>query len=289
MRVTRVNTCRCRGGENPLWDGAGQSLFFIDNFGGKVHRFDPRTEATRTWQLPGVITTLALRAQGGAIVTLRTGIHLLDFDSGALELLVPLAEPPPIVFNDGTVDRRGRFIVGASTANFASPAPDGGLYSLDGGAVLKTLDSGIYFSNGPCFSPDGTRLYFADSFHHVIYVYDYDLGSGEVAGRRTFAETRELGGMPDGASMDCDGLLWSAMYGGGKVVAFRPDGRIERVVELPVRLTSSVAFGGSDLERLYVTTIEEGALGEPREEGAGDLFVIEGLGARGLPEPRYAG
>jgi L-arabinonolactonase len=289
MHVTRVNTCRCRGGENPLWDGAGQALYFIDNYAGKVHRFDPATEATRTWLLPSVITTLALRAQGGAIVTLRTGIHLFDFDTGALELVLPLADPPPIVFNDGTVDRRGRFIVGASTANFASPAPVGGLYSLGGGALLKTLDSGIYFSNGPCFSPDGARLYFADSFQHAIYAYDYDIASGEVAGRRTFAVTRELGGMPDGACMDRDGLLWSAMYGGGKVVAFRPDGGVERIVELPVRLTSSVAFGGADLERLYVTTIAEGALGEPREEGAGDLFVIDGLGTRGLPELRYAG
>ena len=288
MRVTRVETRRCLGGESPLWDPAEQVLFFIDNTGRKVHRYDPATGATRSWDMPSVITALALRAGGGAVVTLRTGIHVFDFETGAVELLSPLDDPPPFVFNDGKVDRRGRFLIGASTANFKQPTPDGGLYRLDPDHCLTKLDTGIHFSNGPCWSPDDKTFYFSDSFRYETYAYDYDIATGEVANKRLFVNTRELGGLPDGATADCDGLVWVALYGGGKIAAVRPDGQLERAIDMPVRLVSSVMFGGSNLDQLYVTTIEKGALGEPSQEGAGDLYVIEGLGARGVPEPRYA-
>ena len=132
-------------------------------------------------------------------------------------------------------------------------------------------------------------LYFADSYKYEIYAYDYDIETGKVANRRVFVNTRELGGMPDGATVDCEGRLWSALYGGGKVVAFRPDGSLERVIEMPVRFSSSVMFGGRDLSDLYVTTIEHNEGGAPVEEDAGAVYIIEGTGARGVPEPRWAG
>jgi L-arabinonolactonase len=289
MRIARVETCRCAGGEGPLWDPVNQALYFIDNSGQKVHRYDVATGRTRSWDMPSVITAMVLRECGGAIVTLRSGIHSLDFTTGELEVISPLASPPPFVFNDGKVDRRGRFIIGASTANFADPQPDGGLYVLDPSHSLRVLDTGVHFSNGPCWSPDSKTFYFSDSWLYTTYAYDYNVATGELGNKRLFVETRELGGMPDGATVDRDGLVWIAIFRGGKIAAFRPDGRLERVVKLPVQLTSSVMFGGPDLDQLYVTTIEKGHFGEPSEEGAGDVYVIEGLGARGSPEPRYAG
>lgn len=289
MRISRVETRRCRGGEGPLWDVAEQALYFIDNSGRMVHRYHPAMGATRSLEMPSVVTALALRQGGGAIVTLRTGIHRLDLATGDLECIAPLADPPPYVFNDGKVDRRGRFVIGASTANFADPAPDGGVYSLDAQGALRQLDADVHFSNGPCWSPDDKTFYFSDSWRHTTYAYDYDIETGTLVGKRPFVDTRDLGGMPDGATVDRDGLVWIAIYGAGKVAAFRPDGRLERVVDLPVRLSSSVMFGGPELDELYVTTIEHGALGEPAQAGAGELYVVEGLGARGTPEPRYAG
>ena len=101
--------------------------------------------------------------------------------------------------------------------------------------------------------------------------------------------TRELGGLPDGATVDADGLFWVAVYQGGKVAAYRPDGTLERAIDMPVKLISSVAFGGPDLDRLFVTTIAHGIHGDPVEEGAGALYVIDGLDAKGRPEHRYAG
>jgi sugar lactone lactonase YvrE len=288
-RISRIETSRCLGGEGPLWDVAEQALYFIDNTGRKAHRHDPAAGTTRTWELPSVITALALRASGGAVVTLRSGIHLLDLSTGELQAVSPLPEPPPFVFNDGKVDRRGRFVIGASTPNFASPAPDGGLYSLGADHHVTRLDTGVHFSNGPCWSPDDRTFYFSDSWLNQIYAYDYDIETGQVAGRRPFANTEDLGGLPDGATVDRDGRVWIAIYGAGKVVALRPDGGLERIVELPVRFVSSVMFGGPDLDQLYVTTIEHGAMGEPSEEGAGYVYRVDGLGACGVPEPRYAG
>ena len=101
--------------------------------------------------------------------------------------------------------------------------------------------------------------------------------------------TGDLGGLPDGATVDADGLYWVAVYQGGKVAAYRPDGKLERTIDMPVKLVSSVAFGGDDFDRLFVTTIAHGALGEPVEDDAGSLYVIDDLGVRGRPEHRFAG
>lgn len=294
MQITRLDAPRCGGGENPMWDAGRQVLHYIDNSGMKVHTYDPASGAARTLDMPSVITTLVLRRNGGAVVTLRSGIHFLDLDSGALEPIHPLPDPPPHVYNDGKVDQRGRFVIGASTANFTQPGPDGGLFRLDPDLTLTRLDSGIHFSNSPCWSPDGGTFYFSDSWINTIYAYDYDQDTGAVANRRVFAETGELGGLPDGATVDADGLVWVAIFRGSKIAAFRPDGSVERVIDMPTPLVSSVAFGGPELDRLFVTTIDHDVTQGPAEGGGGDdaagrLFVIEGLGVRGRAEPLFAG
>lgn len=289
MIITKLDAPHCRGGENPMWDVARQVLHYIDNSGMKVHTYDPASGTSRTLDMPAVITTLVLRQGGGAVVTLRTGIHFLDLESGELELIHPLPDPPPHVYNDGKVDSRGRFVIGASTANFANPAPDGGLFRLDPDRTLTRLDSGIHFSNSPCWSPDGSTFYFSDSWLKTTYAYDYDAETGSVSNRRPFVDTSELGGLPDGATVDAEGLYWVAVYGSGKIAAYRPDGSLAQIIDMPVKLVSSVMFGGPDLDRLFVTTIEQGALGEPVEDGAGSLYVIDGLAANGLPEHHFAG
>lgn len=296
MQITRLEAPRCAGGENPLWDARRQVLHYIDNGGMKVHSFDPASGAARTLALPSVITTLVLRGNGGAVVTLRSGIHFLDLDSGALECLHPLSDPPPHVYNDGKVDARGRVLIGASTANFANPGPDGGLFRLDPDLTLTRLDSGIHFSNGPCWSPDGATFYFSDSWINTTYAYDYDQASGEVSNRRAFVDTTQLGGLPDGATVDSEGRVWMALFRAGRIAAFRPDGSLERTIAMPVPLASSVAFGGPNLDRLFVTSIAHDVAGEAQgasqashDDQAGSLFVIDGLGARGLPEPLFAG
>jgi sugar lactone lactonase YvrE len=276
-------------GEGPLWDVAEQALYFIDIVGKVVHRYDPRTAQTRSWNVGQIIGSMALRAAGGGIVALKEGIFTLDFDSGNVELLAPARHiNPRAQMNDGKVDRRGRFVVGSGDSDLRNCQPYGSLYSLHANGSLHELDREIAISNGPCWSPDDKTLYFSDSLPYRIYAYDYDIDSGKVANRRLFADTRDLGGIPDGATVDTDGLMWMAICEGAKVVAFRPDGKVERTIDMPVKLPASVMFGGTHLDELYVTTIDPRLLGrEP--DGGGDLFVITGLGARGIAESRYAG
>jgi sugar lactone lactonase YvrE len=276
-------------GEGPVWDVAEQVLYFVDIVGRKVHRFDPASGETRSWNVPSVIGSMALREKGGAIVALKDGVHALDLESGALAPIALPSQQPRVQFNDGKVDRRGRFVVGSGDSDLRDTQYVGALYSLGADGALTALDHDIAIANGPCWSPDNATFYFSDSLSYSIFAYDYDVGTGTVANKRLFANTRELGGIPDGATVDADGLMWMAICEGAKIVAFRPDGKVERVVPMPVRLPASVMFGGPDLDLLYVTTIDPTLLGRPPEEGAGGVFAIEGLGARGLPEPRYAG
>ncbi|MEY4377336.1 MAG: hypothetical protein RJB26_1886, partial [Pseudomonadota bacterium] len=137
---------------------------------------------------------------------------------------------------------------------------------------------------------DNRTFYFADSVPKNIYAYDYDPDTGSASNRRVFANTAQFGGIPDGATVDADGLVYSAICEGGVIAVYRPDGKVERTLEMPVKLPGSVMFGGPNLDLLFVTTLDPAFLG--RNDGgehAGHTFVIEGLGARGLPEARHVG
>lgn len=289
MRIERVPTIPCMVGEGPVWDVAEQALYFIDIVGKAVHCYDPATQGTRSWDVGQIIGSMAMRERGGAIVALKDGIYTLDLDTGNLERLAKANHiNPRAQMNDGKVDRRGRFVVGSGDSDIRDCQPYGTLYSLGADKALRELDRGISISNGPCWSPDNGTFYFSDSLPWHIYAYDYDIETGLVANRRLFCDTHELGGFPDGATVDADGLMWMALCEGSKVVAFRPDGRVERVIEMPVKCPASAMFGGPNLDELYVTTINQSLLGR-ENDGGGATFVITGLGAKGLPEARYAG
>lgn len=290
MKIHRVDTRRCQVGEGALWCAEEQALYFLDITGRQVHRYDPAARRTRSWATPDNAGSMALRAGGGVVVAMKDEVHGLDLATGRFTPLAKLdGAAARATFNDGKVDRRGRYAIGLCDTDMSDPQPIGGLYALDADHRFRELDRGIHFSNSPCWSPDGSTLYFSDSLTHSVFAYDYDLETGTAANKRLFADTSALGGMPDGATTDSDGLVWMAIFRAGKIVAFRPDGRVERAIETPVRLAVSVAFGGANLDQLYFTTIDPTFFGEAAEDGAGEVYVVEGLGARGVPEPRYAG
>ena len=287
MHITRVDLPRCSVGEGPVWDVAEQALYYIDILEKNVQRWHPASGAHLTWQLPDIVGSMALRENGGAIVALGDGIHALDFDTGEVAPLA-LLDPanPEIQLADGKVDARGRFIFGTSHRKAAEPL--GGLYSLDGGTITQ-LDGGLTLGNGPCWSPDGSILYHADSMAHVIYAYDYDLASGAATNRREFFNSSPYGPIPDGATVDAAGNMWVAICEGGVVLNLSPRGEVLRVIEMPTRLPASCMFFGPKLDRLFVPSIDPGFLGREPAEGDGWNYVIEGLEVTGLPEPRYNG
>lgn len=290
MNIERVGTARYQVGEGPVWDPAEQALYFVDLLAKAVWRYDEAAATFRSWSMPSMIGCLAVREQGGLVVALEDGLHRLDTATGELQrfndLLGSLTETQP---NDGKVDPRGRLIVGTQPKSLADMRPLGRLFCVHPDGRTEPLDEGFKIANGPAWSLDGGTFYFSNSITKTLFAYDYDLDTGRVANRRVFADTSALGGMPDGATVDTEGRLWVAICGGGKVAAYRPDGTLERTVDLPVPLVGSVMFGGPNLDRLYVTTLDARLLGMPDHPLGGALFVIDGLEAQGRPEHRFAG
>ena len=270
-----------------MWDVSTQKLFWIDILEKAVFRLDPANGTTLRWSVPNIIGSMAIARGGNAIVALANGVHSLDFATGECRMLATSPDlNEQVQLADGKVDRRGRFIVGSSDRGMKEAR--GKLYALDPGArALRVIDTDIFLANGPCWSPDDRTFYHADSIRKLIYAYDYDIERGTVSNRRPFASTADLGGIPDGATVDAEGHVWSAICEGAKLVRFRPDGSTERMIDMPVKLPGSVMFGGAGLDLLYVPTLSPAFLGRPADPLDGSMFAIEGLGIRGLPEPRF--
>ncbi|WP_062225929.1 SMP-30/gluconolactonase/LRE family protein [Aureimonas frigidaquae] len=290
MRIEVLLDVKTTLGEGPLWDAEQERLYFIDSFDGRVFRTTVDGAEVRAWDVPGKIGSMALRKDGqGAIVSLQQGFHALDFRSGDCELIHdPEPDKPANRINDGKVDRRGRFLAGSMDT--MEEGPSGALYRLDPDFTVHTVDTGIICSNGPCFAPDDRTFYFADTWTGEIWAYDYDIETGAATNRRVFAKVdTSRGGAADGSTVDAEGCLWNALVYDGRLVRYRPDGTVDRIIDMPVKKITSVMFGGPNLDILFVTSMAKPPL--PRFPGdgpqRGSLFAIHDLGVKGIPEPRF--
>ena len=287
ITIERIGDIKNQLGEGPVWDVAEKALYWVDGSAPAIYRLDPKTNDIKTWKMPKAIGSFAIREKGGAVLALSDGFYLFDFGSGEAKLIGDPVAKAGTHFNDGKTDARGRFIAGTLDSKFASPV--GSIFSLDASLKCSVLEPAIGCTNGPCFSPDNRTFYCSDSVSRTVAAYDYDLATGKVSNKREFAKIKGLGGVPDGATVDAEGNLWSAIAGGGKIVCFKPDGSIARTVEVPVPIVTSVMFGGDNLDVMYATSIGAKTLNmEPGPDG-GRLFAIKGLGVKGKPEPRFAG
>jgi len=290
MRIERLGDERYELGECPYWDDAEQALWFTDFNAGLIVRHDPGSGERRQWKVEcGWLGSFALRENGGAVLVMDEGLHAFDFDSGIVSAIaLPEADRDDLSFNDCKVDRRGRLIAGSMHNDCTETS--GSLYRLDLDMTCTRLDGGFICANGPCWSPDNTTLYVADSYAGTFLSYRYDIDTGDIADRRVLFTVPDSEGVPDGATVDAEGYLWNARFGGGKVVRIAPDGTTNREIEMPVGWVTSVAFGGPEHDMLYVTTSggEWDGASDPSEH-AGCLFAIHDLGVRGLPERRFAG
>ena len=271
MRIEVLVDVKTTLGEGPLWDVEEQRLYWIDSFDGRVFRCTADGREVRAWDVPQKIGSMCLRRGGGAVVSLARGWHFLDLETGELELIHdPEPDRPNNRINDGKVDKRGRFVAGSMDT--MEEGPNGALYRLDPDLKVTQLEGGIIVSNGPCWSPDGRTFYFTDTWSGEISAYDYDLESGGIANKRAFATMTYEGGAFDGATVDAEGCVWSAIVYAGKLVRYAPDGSVERVIDMPVKKVTSVNFGGPDLDVLYVTSMAKPPL--PRFPGSGIFCAI---------------
>lgn len=289
--IEHIVSAQNRLGETPIWAPEENALYWVDWGGLPTCRFEPDTGMFGTFPVSLPVTALARRAGGRWIAIVQNGLYEWEPEGNAYKLFVGPAEPgkPEICYNDAAVDRQGRLLVG--TVNMQDPfLPEGSLYRVDPDGSLHLLDTGYATANGIGFSPDGKTVYVADQRHYQIIALDYDTVTGTTSNRRLFACLPENEGMPDGLIVDAEGFIWNGHWDGWKLTRYDPAGRIERQIRFPVQHVISFAFGGRDLDELFVTTASWG-FGEDQRKGqpwAGDLFRVC-TGVRGLLEPEFAG
>ncbi len=279
-----------RIGESPVWSQREQALYWVDVEGRRVRRWHRQSGARSDWQMPEATGCIALRAQGGLVAATRAGLAFLDTGNGRVSAIAdPEAHLGANRFNDGKVDRAGRFFAG--TKNIAnSPEPSGSIYRLDPDLSVHRVAAGISCVNGIAWSPDQRSMYFCDTWLRCIHVCEYDAASGSVGARRLFARVDESAGFPDGLTVDAEGCVWNAHYDGWRITRYAHDGSVDRIVRMPVRHVTSLTFGGPDLQTLFVTSASMRLSPEQlaQQPLAGHVFAFE-PGPKGLPEPAFAG
>ncbi|MCI1012789.1 SMP-30/gluconolactonase/LRE family protein [Herbaspirillum sp. C7C2] len=280
-------------GEGVLWCERSQTVFWTDIHASRLWNHDPQSGATRSWPMPERLCCFAFTADPERLlIGLASRLAFFNLGTGAITPICRIEDDLPTTrLNDGRCDRQGRFVFGTLNEDVGR-APIASFYRLNADLSLERLPlPGIAISNSICFSPDGTRMYHCDSMEGKIMVCDYDPASGAIAHQRVFADLAQQPGGPDGSTVDADGHVWNAQWGGARVVRFTPDGRIDRIVDMPTAQPSCVAFGGAALDTLFVTSAHEGMSARQREQDAlaGALFAVPESGVRGLPEVRFAG
>jgi sugar lactone lactonase YvrE len=279
-RPARVDAPVCTLGEGPVWDARDQSLYWVDIPESRVHRI-AADGSLGSWDTGQPVGAVVPRASGGLVVAVRDGFMALDPASGTLTTLAEVEKDQPgNRMNDGACDRAGRFYAG--TMAFDETPEAGALYRLDPDLSVTTLLTGVGTSNGIGWSPDDRLMYYIDSQAHRVDVLDYDPATGQIGGRRPFVAVGGGDVVPDGLTVDADGGVWVAVWGGYALLHHDAEGRVIETVELPAAQVTSCVFGGPDLDRLYITT----AAGPG--ESAGALFVCE-PGVTGQPSHPFRG
>ena len=270
-------------GEGPLWDHRQGVLYWVDIERSQIHQFSPGTGETRTLEMPCMVGSVALYGEADLIAAAGRAFYQVNFGrSQIVELPGSRVVAESCLMNDGKADRQGRFLAGAKDLKEENPLANAWIF--DQGRIGEVL-TGFTVFNGPAFSPDGTVVYYTNSPGRVIYRADYDPEAGTVGQAEAFAELTGDEGYPDGMTVDAEGGLWNAHWDGWRITRYHPDGTRDRVIEMPVRRPTSLAFGGQDLKTLFVTSASTRLTSAELKDNpdAGTLYSLV-PGQTGLPE-----
>ncbi|HSY16451.1 MAG TPA: SMP-30/gluconolactonase/LRE family protein [Jatrophihabitantaceae bacterium] len=272
-------------GEGPVWDASLGRLHFVDMMAGDLLTLDPDGGPTvERLHVGEVAAVWRPRIGGGGIVGVQRGFALIEPD-GTVATLPVVFTDPGIRMNEGGCDPQGRFYCG--TMAYAETPGAGTLYRLDLDATVATVLSGVSISNGIVWSLDGSTVYYVDSASHEVVAYDFDADAGTFHGKRTVVRIEPESASPDGMTIDAEGFLWVALWAGGAVRRYSPSGELADVIELPATQVSACAFGGPELDTLYITTSRQG-LADGEQPAAGALFAAV-PGVRGAPVLPFGG
>ncbi|KFL29506.1 hypothetical protein JP75_20765 [Devosia riboflavina] len=290
MQIEAIGAVRTILGESPVWDVDKDRLYWADSLGRKIFCAAPDGSDLEQWDTPANIGFMVLCRSGRGLAAMKTGVHFIDFQDSTFSLIAaPEPDLPNNTLNDGKVDRAGRFWFGSM--DITSQTEGGTLYRLDPDLTLTAIHRGVTISNGPCWSVDGRTFYFSDTPRALVTQFEFDLATGTLSNPRPFLQhDRRDGSGVDGATVDAEGYYWCAHVYGGHIARYAPNGTLDRTIELPTGAVTSIAFGGPDLETIFVTSMSKSLQsgGMPDSIDAGALFAIRGLGIRGLPEPKFA-
>ena len=279
--------------EGPRWDAEREELLWVDIVASRLHRARLDADGLLAERSPlefnRFVGAAAPAAGGGYVLAAGTGFLFADGSGEVVELAQPEAGHDHVRMNDGACDPQGRFWAG-TMAYDESPGA-GVLYRLELDGTCTPVLTGLTISNGIAWSPDGAVMYLSDSGTRTIDAFDFDPAGGEIGGRRTIASVTEPGVAPDGLTVDAAGDIWVAIWGGGAVRRYGPQGALLDTIAVGVDRPTSCAFGGPDLQTLFITTARHGLdeLAVARQPNAGRVFRVDGLGARGEPCIPYRG
>jgi L-arabinonolactonase len=281
---------KCALGEGATWCSRSRRLYWTDIEGARLWRYDPVAHASQSWAMPERLATFSLTADPNRLLLgLATHLAFFDLATGAMQPIVEVEPGLNTRVNDGRCDRQGRFVFG--TKDEGEPVrPIGGFYRLNRDLSLERLPlPAPAISNSIAFSPDGATMYYCDSPRREIRACDY-FADGRIAGERLFTRLTDVSGVPDGSTVDADGGLWNAQWGGARIVRYGVDGVETERVSVPSRQPSCVALGGARLDTLYITTARIGLSGPAllQDPNAGSVFAST-MARRGLPEPLFLG
>ena len=271
-------------GEGPVW--ADDELWWVDIEGERIHRSGLAPRSDTVYEMGEQIGSVIPRSGGGFVAGMTDGVALFGAD-GREELRISIeAEDALGRMNDAKCDPAGRLFTGTMTHDHRRSA----LYRVDSDHSVSTMLTGIGISNGLGWNLAATKMYYIDTPTMRVDVFDYDRDTGDLGNRRSLIEVDETRGFPDGMTVDAEGCLWVAFWGGGCVRRFGADGQLIRTVKMPATQITSCAFGGPDLDRLFVTSATSGLSMQQRADQplAGGLFEID-PGCRGLASTPFAG
>lgn len=284
----------CGLGESTLWHSEHRAIYWTDMPNNQLWRYFPEERRTEVFPTAENLCSFAfIENSDWLLCAFQSGIARFQPETQQLDWIFRLPKDLKVRLNDGRMDRQGRFWVGSLIDNAElwteDPTQRGKLYRLDREGNISEHLEDIRISNGLGWSPDNRTMYFADSPRYEIYAFDYEPEAGILSNRRVIATT-EQGIHPDGSTVDCEGFIWNAQWGNGKVVRYAPDGSAAGEIQLPVKQATCVAFGGENLDLLFVNTAKFGldAAALREQPKAGHLFVYQ-TDTHGIPETSYAG
>jgi L-arabinonolactonase len=286
--LSRVLDAKAQIAESPVWYPESNSLYWTEIHGFRLHRLNVETGEDQAWTVKEKVSSFAICNENLLVAALHSGFALINLKDGTLARIAqPLDPELHVHMNDGRCDRSGRFFW-AGSLHHPRTMKNGALFRLSADGECRQMADGVIASNGVAFSPDNRILYYADSRGPHIWAFDHDPVTSELSNRRIFAALEPGKGLPDGAAVDSEGCYWTALFMGRRIVRYRPDGEIDRVIDVPFDNPTMVAFGGPDYRTLYITS-GRGNLSPEQlasQPLAGGIFRMA-VDVPGLPEPRF--